>query len=192
MPTTLEVTGYTLEELKTANPKAYERLAERWRELIYQDSGLWTDETMESLKAVITACGGTLTDWNIGPDSGWCTVRVEDDYEYVNASGEHSARKGPAWFRREVLKPHGYLKPNGRADFPGNCAFTGYCADDAFLERAYERIRKGDTLTEALESLAGLASKMLADDLEQTASTESMEANWGDNLYTLEGHRIHK
>lgn len=192
MPTTLEVTGYTLEELKTANPEAYERLAERWRELTYRDSAPWSDETMDSLKAVVEACGGTLTDWSIGTDSGTCTVRVEDEYEYTNASGDHSARKGPAWFRREVLKPHGYTKPNGRAYFPGICAFTGYCADDSFMERAYERIRKGDTLTEALESLAGLASELMADDMEQAANTESMEANWGDNLYTLEGERIRK
>ncbi len=192
MPTTLEVTGYTLDELKTTNPAAYERLAERWRELTYRDSAPWSDETMDSLKAVVEAAGARLKDWSIGTDSGSITVEVEDDYEYTNASGDHSAPKGAAWFRREVLKPHGYTRENGRAYFPGNCAFTGYCADDAFLERVYERIRKGDTLTEALEAMGPLASKMMEEDMEQAANTESMEANWGDNLYTLEGERIRK
>lgn len=190
MPTTVTKTGYTLAELKESHPDAYARVHRKWQELTYSDSAPWSDETMDSLKAVVEACGGTLEDWSIGTDSGTCTVRVEDEYEYENASGCHAAPKGPAWFRREVLKPHGYTKPNGRPDFPGICAFTGYCADDSFMERAYERIRKGDTLTEALESLASLASEMMADDMEQAANEESMEANWGDNLYDEEGRKL--
>ena len=190
MPTTIEVTGYKLDELKEVAPDAYERICEHWREVVYSDTAPWSDETMESLKAVVEAFGARLDDWSIGADSGSITVSVEDDYEYTNASGDHTARKGPAWARREVLKPLGYVKANGRADFPGLCAFTGYCADDAFMERVYERLLKGDTLTEALESCGPLASKMMEDDYEQQANEESMLANWGDNLYTVEGERV--
>lgn len=190
MPTEVKVTGYTLAEIETAHPEAFERIHDRWRDLVYRDQAPWADETMDSLRAVIDAAGGSLDDWSIGPDSGSCSVGIDDHYTYHNASGEHSAPCGARWFRREVLAPLGYVRPDGRAYFPGLCKLTGYYADDAFLEDAYRSLRKGETLREALEGLAHVASRMMADDLEQQAGRDGMFANWGDRLFDEHGDPV--
>lgn len=179
---------YKLTELKEVSPKGYERVHDRWREGCDGDS--WTSETMDSLKAVVEACNGTLRDWSIGAYShSSMNVRAED---YTDEDEEAPRTlKDAEWFLHNVLKPHGYVKDTGfgrlSADFPGHCAFTGYCADDSFLEAAYKAMCSGETLTEALEGLASVASKMFEDDLEQEQDEESMLANWGDNEYTIDG-----
>lgn len=181
MPKTLTVQTYSLAELKEAHPEAYERVHERWKEGQSGDIP-WSEETMDSLKAVVKACGGRLTDWSIGAYAqSHCSVSVDDE------DGDTGKPKDARWFRREVLKPNGYIRANGHPYFPGNCAFTGYCADDTFLEAAYKALQEGETLTEALEGLADVAREMMEADLEQAESEESMEANWGDNRYLEDG-----
>ena len=175
---------FTPEELKQMAPDAYARVLAQWAECVAQDEMPWSGEIMDSLKAVVGACGGTLTDWSIGaygPSS--CTVRVDDEDDDGN-------QKGPKWFLREVLTPLGYVK-DGAASFPGLCKLTGVCYDDDFLEAAHKELTQGRTLTQALEGLASDAERMMAADLEQAQDEESMLANWGDSArWTIDGKRV--
>jgi hypothetical protein len=178
---------YTLAELKEQFPDAYEKVHERWMDGVARSGDIpWSSEVMDSLTAVVEAAGGTLDDWSIGPDGGRCSVTVEDETD----AEDEAPVKGADWFFWNVLVPHGYYKgsPGDKvADFPGHCKFTGYCADDDFLEAAYKALGDGDSLTEALEGLADVAAKHMADDLEQQQDEESMEANWGDSRFTEDG-----
>ena len=178
---TKDITVYTLEELKDANPEAFEKVHEKWKEGCDTP---WSDELLESLKAVVDACGGTLKNWSIGAYSpSSIDVRVNDEDEDDDA-------KDARWFRLNVLKPHGYTKANGHAQFPGLCAFTGYCADDDLLEAVYKNLQAGDTLTEALEGLADVCRQHMEDDLEQHQQEDPMLANWGDRLFTIDGKPV--
>jgi hypothetical protein len=177
MPQTIET--FSLEELKTAHPEVYAKIHERWKETCADGNTVWGDETIDSLKAVVKACGGQLDEWDISP--------YGNSHVYVKGISDDKDR---AWFLRNVLKPNGYVKKNGHADFPGHCIFTGYCADDNFLEAVWKSLQKGDTLKEALEGLASDAQRMLEEDVEQSQEEDSMLANWGDNRYTESGVHV--
>jgi hypothetical protein len=179
MPATITV--YTIAELKESFPDAYAKVHERWRERVGRDSDCpWSEETMDSLRAVVKACGGKLTKWSIGPGSySDCTVEgIDDDSQ------------GKAWYLHNVLKPNGYTKANGHAYFPGNCAFTGYCADDDFLKSVWKSLCSGETLTKALEGLADDAREMMENDVEQMQEEESMVANWDHLQFTEDGTEV--
>jgi len=186
---TRTVETYTLDELKDAHPETYVKLHEKWRELVANDDAPWGDETMDSLKATVKACGALLHNWSIGAYAPCSmTVGVQDDF--IDGNDEESAeiRKDEGWFFDHVLKGLGYTRDSqGKVEFPGLCPFTGYCADDAFLEHVYKQLQRGNTLTDALESLADVAGKMVEDDLEQMQEEDSMLANWGENQYDKDG-----
>lgn len=191
MSKTIEV--FTLAELKEHHPEVFEKVHERWKEAVAGWDTPWGSETMQSLKATVNACGGTLHDWSIGPDAPCsASVSVQDTFDEDDEAGEsQECQKDADWLFENVLKPLGYKR--GRADaveFPGLCPFTGYCGDDNFLEATWKAMRDGSTLSEALESLAGVAGKMMEDDCEQQRDEESMMANWGDNHYTADGTEV--
>ena len=170
---------YTLAELKESHPDAYAKVLARWADCCTEPN--WADETMDSLKAVVKACGGTMKKWSIGAHSpSSMTVEADDEDE----DGEW---KDAEWLRLNVLAPNGYVKADGTADFPGHCKWTGYCADDDFIEDVYKSMKGGDTLTKALEGLATVASRLMERDLEDAQSEESMLANWDGCQFTEDG-----
>lgn len=187
MPKT--ITTYSLAELETVRPEAYERVHERWKAGISEVA--WTDETMACLRACIEACGARLTTWEIGTDSGWLNVEVEDTNCDDDSDGTAQRNKDAAWLFENVLQPLGYTRDHaGKVKFPGNCPWTGYCADEDFIEAVYKALESGDTLTKALQGLASVASRLMQNDLEQQQDTESMMMNWRDNQYTIEGTEV--
>lgn len=188
-------TIYTLAELKEHKPEAYKRVLARWEKACDESGDCpWSEETMDSLKAVVEACGGVLKDYSIGPWSH-SHVRVEVDEEYDTGKwtpgGEPVyAPKDADWLRVHVLKPNGYTRKNGHAYFPGLCKWTGYCADDAFIEAVWKAMKNGDSLKDALEGLADLARESMEEDCENQKGEESMEANWSDNEYDEHGEEV--
>lgn len=182
-PRMIEV--YTLEELKEKHPDAYAKVYEKWRNHVMSYSTPWADETMDSLKAVFEKCSFEMLDYSLGAYSP-SYIRARPTY---NRDDEEESTPGTdrEWFLDNVLLPLGHVREDGTVHFPGNLALTGYCADDDFLEHVWQRLEKGDTLKEALESLAGVASKMMEDDLEQQAEEDSMLANWDHREYTADG-----
>ena len=176
-------TVYTLNELRTAHPEAYAEVHERWKAGCAEDAAPWTDETMDSLKAVVKACGARLTDWSIG---AWAPSHVCVDVS-DETDDDEPRRKDAAWLVEAVLKPAGYADGTGAAHFPGLCVWTGYCADDAMIEAVHKALVDGDTLTEALEGLADVAREEMEANAEQQEEEDSMLANWSDREYTADG-----
>lgn len=175
-------TVYTLEELQEQFPDSYEKVVERWRERAASDPCLpWRDETMDSFKAVIHACDGELTDWQIGPHyPSHCSVSCED------LSGKRAAVR--MW--RNVLAPNGYKRNGWNVEFPGNCPFTGYCADEQMLQIVWNELVAGESLKDALECLASVAQQCMENDLEQWMDEESMWANWEDLSFYENGNEV--
>lgn len=182
-----QTTVYTLTKLKKSNPEAYTKVYKEWLEDCESEETPWVPETMDSLKAVITACRFKLTNWSIGPYDGWVDV---EETELLNDDGD-PITKDRAWFESYVLDHNKYQKDSaGIYQFPGLCPWTGYCADECFIESVYKDMLIGFDLKPALKRLAKKASKLMEEDLEQMKEEESMLANWGDNYYTLDGKRI--
>ena len=175
MPTT--VTVYTLAELKKSNPEAFEEIHKKWQAGCTESN--WASEVMDSLNAVVKACGARMKNWSIGPYNN-SSIRIGD----VDDRGQDLK-----WFKREVLKPNGYPY-RGKIKFAGLCKLTGYCADDDFLEQVYKELVDGATMTDALESLAHVAQKHFENDLEQQQDEENMMANWEDRLFTFDGKAV--
>lgn len=175
-----QVTVYRLEELQAQFPAAYKAVHERWKKGIHSEPAPWSDEIMASLKAAVKACHAKLTDWSIGAYSpSYLTVDVPEP-------NDEDGRTDLERFTDNVLIPNKYKV----GEFPGLCPFTGYCADEDFVEHVYKRLVAGDTLKDALESLADLASQFMEDDLKQMEEEESMHANWGESLFTKNGQLI--
>lgn len=176
---------FSLSELQAKRPDAYAKVLRRWEDA-FDDCGEipWSEETMDSLRAVVKACGARLVDWSIGAYMA-SHVTVECDDEYEDDDGE-THPKDSAWLMREVLAPNGYAK-DGKPDFPGHCKWTGYCADDDMIEAASKAMDDGESLSDALNGLADVARQHFEDDLEQARNEESMHANWGDREYDEDG-----
>ena len=192
MPREETRTLYKLEELKEAHPAAFEKVHDRWKEVVASDQAPWADETISSLRAVVKACGHTIRDYQIGTwGRSSLDTRGEDQWE--DDDGNTFDKDAP-WMLENILKPHGYTKHDAQgilvADFPGHCKFTDYCADDDFLEATYKALLSGDTLTQALDGLADNAAKMMENDVEQQQEEENMLANWGENEYDKDGNEV--
>lgn len=191
------ITVYTLAELKTANPDAFASVLQRWAEGQTADIA-WASKTINSLKAVVDACGGVLHEYSIGPDQP-CSMSVSvadtfsDEFDVQREVDNGEMQKDGKWLYDHVLNHLGYTMSNVghfHVEFPGLCPWTGYCADEDFIEHVYKRLEAGDTLTEALESLAGEASKHMADDLEQQQGEDCMMMNCNDLLFTEDGTEV--
>ncbi len=179
-----EITIYTLEELEEVNEEAFNKVLAEWATYVKTDRDYvpWSDETIDSLRHVVEACGATLGGVSICPFYGNSSITVKtpnigtdtpDDWVWVN-----------------VLQKYKYLNDNGEAYFPGLCAFTGYCGDDDMLESVWEDVSTGSSLRDALHNLAGVAQKMMEDDIEQDCERESMLINWGEQEYTIDGYQV--
>jgi hypothetical protein len=179
-----QITIYTLAELKAQFPEAYKAVHERWKDVCLQDEVPYQQEIMESLKATIKACGGVLTNWNIGPYyPSWATVRMMNDNTETMPADE---------FKGEILKPLGYVLEDGKTvKFPGVCPFTGYWCDDEYMETVWEDLSTDvRPLRIALENLANVARQLMEDELEDEQKEETMLERWGDNYYTEKGNSI--
>lgn len=175
---------FTLAELKAEHPDAYERVLKAERDS--QEDIPWQDETFDSMKACIEACGATLKDWSIGAYSpSHVRVEVQDDYRR-RETGE-TTPKGVPWLIESVLKPNGYLDHLGAPSFPGVCKWTGYCVDDDMIEAVYEAMRDGSNLSDALEGLADKARETLEAEDEYQRSEEAIAERLCDREYDANG-----
>lgn len=184
-PATKTITLFSLPALKEHCPEAYAKVLALWKQCTASQEAPWATEVADSITSVVKACGGRVRNWVL--DSSFGRVNVEvDDYE-----DDGKTPKGPEWFKREVLKPNGYLDSDGNPEFPGRCRFTGYCFDDDCLESVWMHMSsKSLLLSAALARLGVLAGGHLDDAREQQATEESMHANWDHCWFTATGQRI--
>ncbi len=138
---------------------AQEHAYELWRAKREQNIHYvpWDDETRASVNAVIEALGWTMTDWSIGGQGDYLTVRGHHDD--LDLSGEDA-----------VAYVTEYLPETDEG-----CAFTGYYMDDVASEHVLKAVKQGETIREAVESLAGVWSEAREADIEQMVSREEFE-----------------
>lgn len=189
----ITITLYTAEELKSANPEAFEKALERYQN--EQAEVFWADETIESMKEVFKASGIALREYNI--DYSWpsgSAVRFDMENDVFDLTGV----RAQAWLennllsglripfygpkRWEVAKYGSYYRPG----MIKPCPFTGYCADDDFLESLQKDIKDGECLGDAYKNLAVEAGKMLESELEYQNSEEHFLEQ--DYQFTYDGH----
>lgn len=190
MPETIEV--YTLSELKDSFPDAYTLAIERERNRIQlYDDIPWAGEIVQSARAVIKACGGTLRTWDISP--GRCRefqVEVDDSHEHYDIDEPITIEHNLSWFISEVLKPNGYAAADGTVSFPGNCKLTGYCADDIFLEYVHKELSAGHSLSQSLGWLGDEIAKLFESECEYAASEENISNLLSDRHFTSSGEEV--
>jgi hypothetical protein len=59
-----------------------------------------------------------------------------------------------------------------------------------FTREGWKRLNRGNSLKNALESLAGVAARAMKDEIENNKDEESMLANWNGRYFTKHGDPI--
>ena len=186
---TIEV--YTTAELKDKYPDVFENALEKWNDT-NMDFIPWSDEIVESMKAVIAAAGLRIADYNLGPYDNFLSIH---DFDAEGLTGQRAI----AWLENNLLNnlrtPYGLknidkrVKYGYKAGSIPSCPFTGYYADEDMLEGLYNEIMDGSTLGEAFTRLGYVVSKLLEGELEYQQSEECF-IEQDHLLYTLEGRAI--
>lgn len=179
---TIETKLYSFKELSS---DAQNRVIERIAENISNDPYDFTlNECMDSLNAVVSACGLRLQNWSIGPYNRNNFARVDCDDE---------GNRAKARFLR-VLIEHRYPRPARFTDmkFEGVCGFTGVCFDDDVCEAIWEALMDGETLGKAFDRAADRIMRLCEDDLEYRTSKEGILENLdnSEEIYTEEGDTL--
>ena len=185
---TIETKLYSFREL---SPEAQDRVIKAKADSIYNDSDDFTlSECLDSLKAIASACGLRLTNWNIGPynRSNFCRVNSEE-----------SGHKAIANFVR-VLISKGYerkktfraMLERGTGSFIGVCGFTGVCFDEDICEAILEALLDGETMSKAFDRAADRIQDICEKDLEYRASREGIleYLDQNEEIYTEDGSEL--
>jgi len=163
---------YTLDEAKDNG--LYEKAYCKWLEYY---TG-WTDEILESLKALCNQAGITIKDYSIGD---------RESYIKYGDIPEIQGSRALTWIENNIIEPNRLKWTDPKRFKPGirygyragvmkDCPFTGVCYDHDFLDALAESVKSGDDLETAFNSLANTAEKLI----ENETSTESFDcANEG-------------
>lgn len=185
---------YTAEELKKKHPKGFDYALNHFQNS--QDEIFWTDEIMDSLKAIFKASGIRLLDWSIGAYS-YSSIRFDMEKDTRELSGV----RAQAWLENNLLsdlripytgKKRWELSQYGqyyRAGMIKPCPFTGVCFDEDFLESLQNDIKTGSTLGEAYDNLCDVARKLLENELDYQTSEEYFLEQ--DYHFTKDGQLIY-
>jgi len=178
---TLNIDLYSYSEL---SEEAKEVALKQWQNNSEEIS--WMDEIVDSLKSCISKAGLHLKDWEIGPESYRSYVTISK-FDGEDLEG----KRAWAWIennlfsqfripyigdRRKAVSKYGKYY---RAGMITPCPFTGYCFDEELIDALKERILKGDTIREAFEHLAYVASKAIEREWEEQLS-EPYFADYAD------------
>lgn len=186
------ITVYKPIELKRQFPEAFERAWQDWAE--GQDEIPWSDETIDSLKAIFKACRIQLLDWELGAESYRNFVRFN-----MGDAAELSGQRAVGWLENNLYRPmripwHGAKrwkasKYGERAGNLPSCPLTGYCADDDYIDCLNQNVASGMTLQDAFSDLARECGRLLEAEAEAAVSEEAFLDQ--DHLeFTKEGHQV--
>lgn len=190
MPTQKTVTVWRFDEL---SDKAKARALNDWNSK--RDEVFWSDEIIESLKAVFKHTQGVrLKDWELGICSRSFVKIAFDQEEAETLTGPRAL----AWLENNLLA--GLRIPyrgnerwsvskygaSYRAGMIKPCPLTGVCFDEMFLDSLIESVKKGEELREAFEGLAGVAEKMLNDENDAQNSEEYFADHCDANGYEFD------
>lgn len=198
---TITVTLYTLEELKQRAEPVYDKLYENWKDTELRYPSPWFNELLESLKIWCWLLNFRVMSYDICPYNN-SYIHVECIYngydsEIENVYGRRAIAHVMNKLHNRYSIPYGckhkdykaYMKygKEYRAGKLKPCPLTGYYVDEVLIEKTIEAIKRGDTLKEALESLAYVIRDEMESDQEQQCSEESFLLNYEDKYFTIEG-----
>ncbi len=185
MPTTKEITLYTLAELREAHPDAYATAWKRHRDQSRRNGSDWAKENSQSLHAVLDVAGA-----NIGHRGG---LSMDDN------CAAFSGRRAWAWLENRILAPHripwrpmhasAKRRLNTRYGRVRPCPFTGYRADGALLDDIRDSIRAGMTVGDALRALPDVVERLNENDVEYAESEEQFLASNEEVLFNDKGEQ---
>lgn len=194
-----QIKVYTVTELKKKFPEAFETAHKKFQNSQYGFQIPWSNEIMDSLKAVFEFSGINLKDWSISTDSrSYVKFDMEIDTKYL------SGNRALAWLENNLFYKLRENRPfNERVKYysrvPYNfthygkqkdCPLTGYCADDDFLDSLLKEVKSGSTLEDAYHNLADEAAKMFENEYEYMMSEEYFIECSSDDQFTKDGVRI--
>lgn len=168
---------YKPSELKKKHPEGFER-AHEWY-INHNTEIPWSDEIIDSLKAVFEASGIRLRDWSIDV-YGYSYVKF-DMGDAANLEGQRAM----AWLENNLLEPlrerrsfiQRVKKYDRWNDFTKygeipSCPFTGVCFDEDYIESLFKSVKGGDSLEEAYSHLANVAARLFEAEIENQNSEE--------------------
>jgi hypothetical protein len=172
------ITVYPVEELKTSFPDAYAKAFEQWRDRSQYREVPWSDEITESLKLLLRTCRITLRNWRIGPYDDRSCVFLDFPRHEIEA---FRGKRAYAWLENNLFcklrepysintirrREYGY-----RGGAMPSCPLIGVCFDETYLEEIKKSIASGDTLKEAFDSLAIVASRLMEAEAEHMVSED--------------------
>jgi hypothetical protein len=199
MPTAITKTGYKASELKKLLPEAFDYAFEKYVNSI--DEVFWTDEIMDSLKAIFKYTGILIDNYSISMDSpSWVKFSMNEETE--NLTGQ----KAFYWIKKNVLNDASFKRVNyfidGKKRFrydiikkdgkDWSCEFTGVCYDHDFIDSLLDYIKCGCTLSEAFHNLADKASNLVYQGYKDQSSEDYFVdfADANEFLFDENGKRI--
>lgn len=180
----MELRTYMVFKFEELDKETKQKAIDIIKEQRQQESAPWSDEVMDSLKAVFEKCNGIrLKDWSIGSyDRSY--IRIEFDN---GIAGELMGKRAIAWLENNFLSNLriGYndlrraeYRKYGSSYYAGQikpCPLTGVCFDDDFINGLREDIEGGMTLNDAFHGLANTAQRMIENEEEYYTSDESIK-----------------
>lgn len=174
---------YSASELKDLFPEGFESAHTNW-ERDHATDIFWSDEIIDSMKAIFKACGVNLINYSVSDsNSSWVKFTIPTYWSELAGHDilvdDYSGRRALNWVKdalelgsvkrvKYLYKNESGRKVNGiRYDVTKedgqdwSCEFTGVCYDHDFLDSLLEDIHNGQTLSDAFHGLADKAEKLL-------------------------------
>lgn len=183
------ITVYSASELKKKFPNGFEHALNQW-ENDHTSNVFWTDEIMDSMKAVFKKVGLTLKDWSISGGSS-CYVKFSIPTYWSELADtdllvdDYTGKKAERWLKESLLDGASFKRVNYevdgekgfRYDLFGNgesvsCPLTGVCFDHDFIDSLPDDVKSGCTLFEAFDNLADCAGKLFYNEWKNQISEE--------------------
>lgn len=191
---TLELTVYTIKELKELFPSAYQHKLSQFQN-DHSDIA-WLYEINESMKALLCHCN-VKAKWFRDNDLRLHEFQAEGlkgkrAMAWLENTVKGPLRKGftiPS-YRYKSEKKHKAKKPYTLADCVPDCPLTGYCFDYTLLEELEKAIRKGETVKQAIEGLSYFYQKEIDNEIEQQTSEENFLEVYTDYNFDDKGRIV--
>ena len=176
------INTYSLQEMKELFPESYKKIVDNWKVYASITPIPWEGEIIDSLKATINVFNSKMITYDIYPyEHSFIKIELSEiPDKYINT----------IQYVEGVLSDLGYEKKDGAFQFPGLCKLTGVSFDEDFLEHVYRGVSSGKSLKGALESLAGVASRLLEEEMKYQESEEAMVDAWSENEYMENGKEL--
>lgn len=173
--------AYSVKELKELFPEGFKRALSEHEKHVSEWGIGWQSEIFDSLKAVISHAGYSIEDYSLLMESYYNKFRLSHNEYSDDLTGVRALK----WIENNFLSPlripfagkRRYdVRKYGHVYRPGlipPCPLTGVCFDDDFIDCFIKAVKSGETIRDALISLADEYSRMVQAEYEYEISEEN-------------------